>query len=56
MEGWNITKNIIKSFKYLKSAADLNNPIALCKIGVCFDKCQGVDQNYSKALECFKKA
>ena len=49
-------KDYAKAVELWKKAADMGNTYAMRNVGVCYEKGQGVAQDYNKAEEWYKKA
>ena len=45
-----------KAVRYYQMGADLNNPEAICNLGYCYEKGQGVILSFKKATELYRQA
>ena len=52
----NSLKKIILNLFNIIKAADLGNEYALCNLGNLYEQGYGIEKNYYKAFECYKKA
>lgn len=47
-------QDYVAAFEHYKRAAAMsNNPIALYRMAICYDKAIGVEQNFARAYECY---